>query len=377
MKSSSPMSTYQYYEFQAIDKPLTAAEKVEIGKKSTRVVVDSHKAVFFYNYSDFRGKPVELLRQYFDIYYYIANWGSQHLMFRFPRKAIDPTIFEPYLLEDSIELDLDDEWAILRWEFDYEPGSFGWVEGEGMLDQLLNLRTEILQQDLRSLYLAWLCGIFQSEGNKNIDYDLPAAPVPAGLNQLSPAQSNFVEIFQVDHYLLTAAQKISPKAGKSPQIDWKKAIAQLTRQECNDYLLRLVTGEANVNLELQIRFACPPAAAITVLGTIQNVLDGQELMEQQAKDCKKALKAQAENDELDALADNYEQVWHSVVGAIEQYKASGYDEAVAILQGLKKLADREGELGAFQERVDCLCSQYPSRRGLMERLQKARLIPRR
>jgi hypothetical protein len=128
------MSTYQYYEFQAIDRPLTTTEKAEIGKQSSRAAVDSRKAVFLYNYSDFRGKPVELLKQYFDIHYYIANWGTQQLMFRFPRQAINPTLLEPYLLEDSIELDLNAEWAILRWELDYEPGSFGWVEGEGTLD---------------------------------------------------------------------------------------------------------------------------------------------------------------------------------------------------------------------------------------------------
>jgi hypothetical protein len=370
------MSTYQYYEFQAIDKPLTAAEKAEIGKQSSRVEVDARKAVFLYNYSDFRGKPAELLKKYFDIHYYIANWGCQRLMFRFPRQAIDPTLFEPYLLENSIELDLDAEWAILRWEIDYEGESFGWIDGEGTLDRLIDLRTEILQQDLRGLYLAWLCAIVQPDDNKIIDYDLPAAPLPAGLNQLSSTQSAFVEIFQVDEHLLTAAQKISPKVGKSVKIDWKKEIGQLTRAECNDYLLRLVTGKANIELELQSRFAPPPDAAITLLGTIQDVLDGQELMEQQAQEHQTALKAQAEQEELDDLAENYEKAWHLIACAIEHYKASGYDEAVVILQGLKKLAIREEQLEIFQERVDLICAQYPSRRGLMERLQKAQIIPR-
>jgi hypothetical protein len=105
-------------------------------------------------------------------------------------------------------------------------------------------------------------------------------------------------------------------------------------------------------------------------------LDGQELMEQEAQSREEALKAQAEQEELDDLADNYEETWDSVTWAIEQYKASGYDEAVVILQSLKKLAGREGELEIFQERVDRICTQYPSRRGLMERLQKAQIIPR-
>jgi hypothetical protein len=52
------MSTYQYYEFQAIDRPLTATEKAEIGKQSSRVEVDARKAVFnFTTIVTFEGNP--------------------------------------------------------------------------------------------------------------------------------------------------------------------------------------------------------------------------------------------------------------------------------------------------------------------------------
>jgi hypothetical protein len=159
------------------------------------------------------------------------------------------------------------------------------------------------------------------------------------------------------------------------KIDWKKEIGQLTRAECNDYLLRLMTGKANIELELQSRFAPPPSAAITVAGTIQDVLDGQDLMEQEAQERQAAIKAQAEQNELDDLAENYEKAWQSVALAIEQYKSSGYNEAVVILQKLKKLAHREGKLGVFQKKVDRLCAKYPTRRSLMERLRKAQIVP--
>ncbi|MBD2312274.1 hypothetical protein H6G20_11425 [Desertifilum sp. FACHB-1129] len=58
------MSEYQYYEFQAIDRPLTANEQAEIRKLSSRVQPTPTQAVFVYNYGDFRGNPEEILATY-------------------------------------------------------------------------------------------------------------------------------------------------------------------------------------------------------------------------------------------------------------------------------------------------------------------------
>ena len=61
------MSEYQYYEFQAIDRLLTDTEFVAVKKLSSRGNVSRNKAIFVYNYSDFRYEPVEILTDYFDM----------------------------------------------------------------------------------------------------------------------------------------------------------------------------------------------------------------------------------------------------------------------------------------------------------------------
>ncbi|MDN3512793.1 MAG: hypothetical protein NG747_00150 [Candidatus Brocadia sp.] len=48
------MSEYQYYEFRAIDRPLTEAQKSRISALSSRARVTPHMASFVYNYGDFR-----------------------------------------------------------------------------------------------------------------------------------------------------------------------------------------------------------------------------------------------------------------------------------------------------------------------------------
>jgi hypothetical protein len=83
------MSEYQYYEFLAIDKPLTATEKSAIGQLSSRVKPTANSASFAYSYGDFPGDHVKVLAKYFDMMYYIANWGTQQLAFRFSKTLID------------------------------------------------------------------------------------------------------------------------------------------------------------------------------------------------------------------------------------------------------------------------------------------------
>ena len=46
------MSEYQYYEFQAIDRPLTAKEQEQIKALSSRAQVTPTQATFLYHYGD-------------------------------------------------------------------------------------------------------------------------------------------------------------------------------------------------------------------------------------------------------------------------------------------------------------------------------------
>jgi len=90
------MSEYQYYEFQAIDRPLTEEEQDEICQLSSRVEPTSTQATFVYHYSSFRHDPKKVLANYFDIMLYMANWGSKRMMFRFPQSLVDLDQLEQY-----------------------------------------------------------------------------------------------------------------------------------------------------------------------------------------------------------------------------------------------------------------------------------------
>ncbi|MBK9053924.1 MAG: hypothetical protein IPL78_24335 [Chloroflexi bacterium] len=96
------MSEYQYYEFQAIDRPLTEEEQRAVSRLSSRVDPHPRQAVFVYHYSDLPTNAKQLLAKYYDAMFYIANWGTTQLMFRFPQELVDVRQIEPYCVEDSI-----------------------------------------------------------------------------------------------------------------------------------------------------------------------------------------------------------------------------------------------------------------------------------
>ncbi len=70
------MSEYQYYEFRAVDRPLGRTEQGELRALSTRARITAASFVNHYDWGGFKGDPGRLMERYFDLFLYLANWGS-------------------------------------------------------------------------------------------------------------------------------------------------------------------------------------------------------------------------------------------------------------------------------------------------------------
>ena len=81
------MSEYQYYEFQAIDRPLGEADIRALGGLSTRARITATSFVNHYNWGDFGGNPGNMMERWFDLHLYLANWGTRRLMIRVPKRS--------------------------------------------------------------------------------------------------------------------------------------------------------------------------------------------------------------------------------------------------------------------------------------------------
>jgi hypothetical protein len=373
------MSTYQYYEFQAVDRPLTPEEQRAVAQLSSRVEPHPRRAIFVYNWSDFHGNPEEVLSQYYDAFLYMANWGSRQLMFRFPQTVLDleavQAYCQPRYVEEYISLSTHGQHIVLNIYF-HDDLSGGWIEGEGWLDPLLPLRDDILRGDFRALYLAWL----RTLEMEYVPETVIEPPVPPGLRRLSPALEHLIKFFKIDQDLVEVAAEASPEP-YTPSEDWiQRAIPLLTREVCEDFLLRLARGEPHLDValtqHLQTLTGEPsdgpdsPASRRTVGQLWAEVRRRQELARQRARE--EAERRRRER--LEALAQRKEETWQEVYALIEKMQGKPYDEAVALLGQLQELAQHQGQEQAFQERLDAIWEAYPRRRGLLRRLREAGLV---
>ena len=95
------MSEYQYYEFHAIDSPLTQSQIQELRRYSTRATITPTRFVNEYHWGSFKGNPAAWMEKYFDAFFYLANWGTREFMLRVPSRALDVEEARRYCCGDS------------------------------------------------------------------------------------------------------------------------------------------------------------------------------------------------------------------------------------------------------------------------------------
>lgn len=248
------MSEYQYYEWRAIDRPLTPEEQAEVNSLSSHIYVDSSRAWVEYHWSSFRHDPQEVLACYFDAFLYWASWGSRQLMFRFPKELLDAEALTPYLVPDHIELEeVEGAYVLVLWLGEIEEWDYPYPEGWD-LGVLIALRNDILAGDYRALYLAWLKLAEVDEGFL-FPEDRPEPPVPQGLKRLSPALEALVRFLELDRHLLQVAAQAGEDAPPSQlgREVLEDAIRLLPLDERDEFLRRLLRDEPHLSLVLQRR----------------------------------------------------------------------------------------------------------------------------
>ena len=103
--AGADMSEYQYYEFQAIDRPLGDTEQEALRALSSRARITARRFTNHYEWGDFKGDPTKLMERYFDLHLYLANRGGRRLMIRLPKRLVDVPHLNSFLSDvDWVEL---------------------------------------------------------------------------------------------------------------------------------------------------------------------------------------------------------------------------------------------------------------------------------
>ena len=340
--------------------------------------------MFTYSFGGGLSRSAEdLLAEYYDAMLYLANWGSRQLMFRFPKSLVDLQHMQQYAIEfwsefvNAISVHIEGDHAILDIKLHEEKG-LGWIEGEGWLDSLIELRDAILRRDHRVLYLAWLKGI-TLEYRENDDTFEP--PAPPGLQMLTPALERFVELFDIDEGLIrVAAERSGELGGKISDDDLRRAIGQLSLEERDAFLLRLAKGEPHLSLALNRRlevFRGAPHSETGERRTVGELLAAVEALRERQRRERAAAAEARRIAELKALAGREDKAWREVDALIQQSQAKAYDEAVRLLKKLGDLAEHQNRRSVFEERLGQIRERYSRRSALLRRLREAGLVDQR
>jgi hypothetical protein len=385
------VSEYQYYEFRALDRRLTAEQQRRLRSLSSRAEISATRFTNEYSFGDFGGDPGRLLEEYFDAYLYAANWGTRELAFRLPRALLDAETARRYCDEEyRAWVTQTAEHVIVRFRWDDDEGD-DWIDGEGLLDPLLAARGELATGDLRLLYLGWLLKVQLGgldEDNEDLA-DEAGPPVPAGLKELSDPLASVAQFLKIDNDLIEAAAEASaPLVSVSDDgiADW---VTALPTSEKDKFLTMVAEGEgAQVEALLVRRFRqeSRPAAttAVSEGRTARDLLDGAEARRaareaaeararEEARARRAAEQAAARERHLEQLAGLKDETWQQVEKLTMFSKPKEYDQATQLLRDLHLIARRKDDLAAFTTRVRELRTRYAKRPSLMERFDKAGL----
>ncbi len=116
------MSEYQYFEFQAIDKPLSKKDIQMLRNLSSRAQITPTTFINTYNWGDFKGDPKALMGKYFDAFLYVANWGTHWFMLRVPHRLINVDAAQNYCIGESATIHEKGDYLIF--EFHSETDDF-------------------------------------------------------------------------------------------------------------------------------------------------------------------------------------------------------------------------------------------------------------
>jgi hypothetical protein len=385
------MSEYQYYEFVAIDQPLSVDEQADLRAISTRALITPTSFVNHYEWGDLKADPRRLVERYFDAFLYLANWGTRRLMFRLPVEMFGSPAtasLDRYLVGGYSTAWRTGGHAVIDLSTGDDYGAYDddWLDGSGLLASIVPVRAELLAGDLRLLYLAWLLAVQNGE----VDEDAVEPPVPPGLGQLTAALSAAARFLRIDPDLVAvAAERSAPLNADGTLMELPGWLAQLPPESKEALLMRVARGDgAKVRAELLA--GCRRAAGSVETGD-ESGRSAEELLAQarrrrddrqrvarehaqrRAEERRRAAE-RAREDHLSELAGRQDQAWREVNELVERRTAADYDTAAGLLYELAEVCRREGTSQMFAERVQQLRQEQRRKISFIQRLDRLGVV---
>jgi len=404
------MSGYQYYEFRALDRPLDAAAMTSLRSLSSRAEISPTRLAVTHNYGSFRGDPVQLVSEHFDLMVYVSNRGTRKLQVRLPSGVLTPAQIKPYLAEDSLLLHPGKKHLVIEFLLQVEGGGY-WVderEGPEAIEELLPLREMLLKGDLGPLYVAWLSShafrihedaeddededdIDEDEGERDEPEhsDEREPPVPAGLRRPAPALAFLASFLGIPTSLLEAAAEASAEAtdDAGSTATFEKWLAAVPARQQTDWLTRLAwQQEPGVGAEVMraYRASLPgPAKAASGRRTVAQLVAlahaRENELKQRAAAARKKQKEELEKKkqaQRQALEANPALGWEQIEELVATKEEANYDQAVELLLTLRDIAQKTSNSDDFKRRLKEVRQRHVSKTKFHQKMGQHKLYAR-
>jgi hypothetical protein len=383
-KRQAAMSEYQYYEFLAIGRPLTSEEMAALRILSTRAHITPVSFSNEYHWGSFKGNPDRLMEQYFDAHIYVANWRTAIFMLRLPIESLAQETAKAMAVKYVLDFKANKTHWIITWSLEESENydRFNGEDGRGWMARLAPIREELLNGDIRSLYVGWLAAV---SGEMMDDAEMEPLAM-SGLASLTLAQQALAEFLEIDPDLLTGAGMGNP-AGQEDRISQQQMdawIDDLPPAEVKKVLKHLLEGKGHeAEQSLKNRFAAVRRGMRNDGGeskqrTISELLVNAEmtgkirLEKQKRKEKLREVERQKQHGAyLKKLSRDFPKEWNSIQQILEQGSASAYEEACRLLVDLSEAYKRHASKERFMEKLKEFMNDHLRRRALIQRLVKA------
>lgn len=393
------MSEYQYYEFSAIERPLTTQQQAELRACSSRARITATSFCNEYHWGDLKGDRLDWMARYFDAHVYSSNWGSCDFMLGLPKDLFDGASAAQYTAGAGRRgeygggaftlLSRDGQWTVI-WSLNLDSGGdderFWEEDGPGWMGRLQPLRDELLRGDMRPLYLGWMARLCSCE----LDDDAVEPPVPPGLGSLTPAQAALAEFLMLDPDLLTVAAAASAEAASPDGLDADAAawIAQLPEADMRLALGQVLQeGGRAAERQLRVRLAQwrrqhqaqgTPAAPLRTVAQIEAGRAAAEqlrLEQERVRHQARLAREQAERiRHLAGVAARAEDIWSSVDALLQRGTGAAYEQAQRAVMELSAALAADGRDDEFRRGLVRQLATHGKRPAWLARLRKAGLM---
>lgn len=372
------MSEYQYYEFLAVDRPLSEGDRKALREVSSRAKITARSFTNSYEWGSFKGKPQTLMERWFDLHLYLAHWGTRRLMMKLPGRLVDSDRLAAMMNGiEGFALITAGESMVVDIKCNEEGGYNDWDDGSEWLEKLLPLRADVLAGDLRVFYLAWLIGI----ETETVAAEAPE-PLP-GLGPMTEALGAFADFFQLNPDLVAAAAE-RPAIMRSEPVSADAArhrIAAMDDPAKTGLLVRLFEGDPHVAIELRSMIqghdedsvaAAEPRTAGELLERAEAIRLARQEAEAEAAEAQRRLRKEQEElvrrIHLQAVGRRGDRVWDEIEADIARRNAAGYNAAVELLLDLQEIAESDGTTEEFAVRLNAIRQRHSAKGGFIKRL---------